>query len=238
MFKFLRRTPTVLHITHAKAGSTWIRGILRVLFGKRLAGRSAQLPDFKKSKGAVFSVFMTRDQFLSHPELTNSKRFVVIRDLRDTLVSRYFSFRDSHELDPDGVIEAERKELQAMSVEEGLERVMGHQGMERTSNIQRSWFNSGELVLKYEDLIANDVELFSRLFREHLALALSSEEIERAVLDNRFEAVFRRKLGEEDVNSHGRQGLPGDWRNHFTPRLTEKFQSKFGDILVRAGYDL
>lgn len=237
MLKFLRRAPTLLHITHAKAGSTWIRGILESLFGKRLVARSSKLPDFAAHPGGVFSVFMSREQFLEHPELAKAKRFIVLRDLRDTLVSRYFSFRDSHELDPEGVIEAARAELRALSVEEGLAKVMEHRGMGFTSNIQRSWLGSGELVLRYEDLIANDVPLLTRLFNEQLELGLKAEEIEAAVMANRFEKVFQRKLGEEDVQSHGRQGLPGDWRKYFTPALSEKFASMYGDILARGGYD-
>jgi lipopolysaccharide transport system ATP-binding protein len=231
MFGFLKKTPSLLHITHAKAGSTWVEGILRALFGKRVVPRSYQAPDFAKHRGSVFSIFMSRDEFLAHPELADSKRFVVLRDLRDTLISRYFSIRDSHEPDPGGKIEAARAELRAMSVEDGLARVMEDKGMAVTAKIQRSWLGSGEIVLRYEDLIANDLPLFTKLFNEQLGLGLKAADLESAVTANRFETVFQRKLGEEDVKSHGRKGTPGDWRNHFTPALTAKFQGLYGDLL-------
>jgi Sulfotransferase domain len=232
MFGFLKRDkfPTLLHITHAKAGSTWIEGILRALFGKRLVGRGYGLPDFER--GRVYSVFMTREEFDARPMLAESKRFIVLRDLRDTLISRYFSIRDSHKPDPAGKIEALRAKLLAMSVEEGLAEVMGDGGMAATAKIQRSWLGSGETVLRYEDLIANDVLMFAELFVKTLALPVSAAEVESAVVANRFEAVFKRKLGEVDVKSHGRTGAPGDWRNHFTPALTEKFHGMFGDLLT------
>jgi hypothetical protein len=237
MFGFLKKSPSLLHITHAKAGSTWIEGILRALFGKRVVARGYKMPDFAKHRGSVFSVFMTRDEFLARPELAESKRFIVLRDLRDTLISRYFSIRDSHEPDPGGKIEAARAELRAMSIEDGLARVMEDAGMAATAKIQRSWLGSGEIVLRYEDLITNDLPLFTKLFNEQLCLALKPADLEGAVTANRFETVFQRKLGEEDVKSHGRKGTPGDWRNHFTPALTAKFQGLYGDLLQAGGWE-
>ena len=49
--------------------------------------------------------------------------------------------------------------------------------------------------------------------------------------------MFKRKLGEVDDASHGRQGLPGDWANHFTPALRRRFHEKFGPLLISAGYE-
>jgi len=49
--------------------------------------------------------------------------------------------------------------------------------------------------------------------------------------------AFGRKLGEEDITSHGRKGTPGDWKNHFTPALRRQFGEKFGDLLIATGYE-
>ena len=61
--------------------------------------------------------------------------------------------------------------------------------------------------------------------------------VERAVEGSRFETVFKRKLGELDEKSHGRQGLPGDWRNHFSPRVRRAFHERAGELLITAGYE-
>ncbi len=222
----------MLHITHAKAGSTWIVGILQTLFGRRVVPRQYGMPDFKKNRGKVLSVFLSRDDFMMRPELAGSQRFIVLRDLRDTLVSRYFSTRNSHPLDPAGKIQAARAELCALPIEEGLSRLMEHEGMMRTARIQQSWLHSGEIVLWYEDLIADDVGQFEKLFNERLKLKLSAKFIRHAVELNRFEAIYRRKPGEEDVHSHGRKGVAGDWRNYFTPELEAQFQDRFGSLLT------
>jgi lipopolysaccharide transport system ATP-binding protein len=232
-----QRLPTLIHFTHAKAGSTWIDGILRVLFGRRVCPRAWGVPDFAGGPGRVFpSVFMRRDEALAIPEVSAARRFFVLRDLRDTLVSRYFSIRESHTPDPAGKIERERKILRALSVEDGLLHCMAEVGMVSTADIQRSWLGSEEIVLRYEDLIARDVPLFTELLVERLGLPVVAEKIAAAVTAQRFENVYQRKLGEEDMSSHGRKGVPGDWKNHFTPRVTEEFEKLYGPVLVAAGY--
>ena len=58
------------------------------------------------------------------------------------------------------------------------------------------------------------------------------------VWDHRFEKKARRRKGEEDPRSHYRKGQPGDWRNHFTEEHVAAFKEKFGDLVVRLGYEL
>ena len=58
------------------------------------------------------------------------------------------------------------------------------------------------------------------------------------VHDNRFETkTAGRKEGEEDVTSHYRKGVAGDWRNHFTQQHVDEFKKRYGDLLVRLGYE-
>ncbi len=240
MFGLFKRDkfPAVMHFTHAKAGSTWIDGILRELFGKRVKPRFWSKPDFSGAAGQVFaSVFLARDEALASPDVVSAKRFFVLRDLRDTLISRYFSIRDSHKPDPAGKIEAMRLKLRDLSVEDGLANVMFDAGMEATAKIQRSWLGSNEIILRYEDLITNDVELFTRLFVEQLGLPITAEQVEKAVVSQRFDTVYGRKPGDEDVMSHGRKGIAGDWRNHFTRRLADQFHGRYGELLQNAGYE-
>jgi hypothetical protein len=92
-------------------------------------------------------------------------------------------------------------------------------------------------VLRYEDLIARDLELLQDLLIDRLALPITPAALEKAVVANRFETVFKRKLGEEDASSHGRKGAPGDWRNHFTPALAREFHELYGDLLAATGYE-
>ena len=238
------KVPTLMHVTHAKAGSTWIANVLRTLFTNRVAPRG---PLVAKASGGDISkhhfeagwiypaMFMTRGEFLAHAELSDAKRFVVIRDPRDTLVSLYFSLKYSHPLDETGQKKKEREMLQSLSVEEGLAHLLEHQ-LARVAAIQSSWLGTGELVLRYEDLL-EDQTLLSDLLLNKLQLPTTPAALARALEKNKFESVFKRKLGEVDEASHGRQGLPGDWKNHFTPALRRRFHEKHGAALIAAGYE-
>jgi len=46
-----------------------------------------------------------------------------------------------------------------------------------------------------------------------------------------------RQPGETDPMHHYRSGLPGSWRQHFTPELRRCFQERYGELLVQLGYE-
>ena len=55
---------------------------------------------------------------------------------------------------------------------------------------------------------------------------------------NRFEAKAKgRSRGTEDQDSHYRKGVAGDWVNHFTDSVKDEFKKKYGDLLIRLGYE-
>lgn len=254
-----KNIPTLLHITHIKAGSTWIDGLLHRLFGARVmprfgstlfeapgaaAAESEKHPPYLEMfralecrPGHVYpSLFITHGEFSSRPEFAAARRFVVIRDLRDTLTSHYFSLRDTHALDQRGRVQTAREFLQHASKDDGF-RFLFDRDLERLIEIQHSWLRAGDLIVRYEDLIHDDVEGFRALFLEKLALPLREADLTRAVKASRFETVFKRKLGEVDAKSHGRQGLPGDWQNHFSRQIRREFHERAGDLLIAAGYE-
>lgn len=45
-----------------------------------------------------------------------------------------------------------------------------------------------------------------------------------------------RKKGEEDITSHYRKGVAGDWKNHFTREHEQMFYDKYPDILQLLSY--
>jgi len=251
--------PTLVHITHIKAGSTWVDGLLRELFGARVKPRfgselfaASAVPAEDSSKhppylemfqaipfesGAVYpAMFITRDEFETRREFADARRFVVIRDLRDTLTSHYFSLKGTHAPDKRGRVRAAREFLQSAAKDEGF-RYLFDRDLARLMQIQRSWLGAGEIVVRYEDLVRDPQGAFVDLFINKLQLPVREQEVAQAVEKTRFETVFQRKLGELNEQSHGRQGLPGDWANHFSPALRQEFQERVGDLLVLAGYE-
>ncbi len=230
--------PPLIFITHAKAGSTWMDNILRSLYRKRVAPRAFSVPEhFSFAQHRIYSaIFMSRAEFLQHPELFGAHRFVLIRDLRDTIISQYFSLRDTHGEDPAGIVAARRKVLLDLSEEDGLLYLIDNQA-QKHATIQDSWVGTGTLVFRYEELLQRDAEVLKELLIGTFGHDISPERVEEVVAANRFESVFGRKLGEQDMKSHGRSGLPGQWKTHFTPRIAARFLERFGDILIKTGYE-
>jgi hypothetical protein len=236
---------TLIHLTHAKAGSSWIFRILRELFPDRIAPRGRKVAeatggDLSKhvfESGRIYAaMFMRAEEFDAHPELGDALRFVVIRDLRDTLVSLYFSVKVSHPLDAEGKRQRERETLESLSTEDGLLRIIETQ-LGGVAELQRSWVGRNELLYRYEELLPRDYTLLRELLMERFRLPISEKSLRAALGKYSFESQYGRKLGEEDASSHGRQGAPGNWRKHFTPRVTEAFEQRFGQVLIDTGYE-
>ena len=67
---------------------------------------------------------------------------------------------------------------------------------------------------------------------------MPAEQVRDAVIACRFESLTGgRSRGQEDVESHERKGVAGDWRNHFTGRITSAFERRFGELLIATRYE-
>ena len=218
--------PTLLHLTHAKAGSTWITVILHELFGDAVAPRGPRVAEASGgdlsqhvfAAGQVYpAMFMTRAEVLSHTELDGCKRFVVIRDLRDTLTALYFSMKLSSE-----TTDAPFEIILPENDEAGLLQMLDSR-LARIAAIQSSWLKQGEIVLHYEELKENDFDLLRETFIHRLDLPVTESALTRAI--------------RAAPSERGRRTGAIDWRNHFTPKVRERFAEKFGQVLIDAGYE-
>jgi hypothetical protein len=238
--RLTRRVPaTVFHVTHYKAGSQWVHRILHNLAEPWIVPPQVDGAQFLtrpiRASGVYPTLYLTREQFESVPTPANARRFVVIRDLRDTLVSAYFSLKLSHDpLFPE--MSECRAMLNALTPEIALLRMI--RGWCRpVAAIQRSWLGGPDELLKYEELLVRDTEVFERVLLGHCHLPVTRERLRAVVAANRFEARAGRKPGDEDPASHERKGIAGDWRNHFTDRVAKLFKERYGDLLVATGYE-
>jgi lipopolysaccharide transport system ATP-binding protein len=231
---------TVFHVTHYKAGSQWVHRILHNLAEPWVVPPQVDGSQFFRSPvraGAVYpTLYVTREQFETARLPRYWKRFVVIRDLRDTLVSAYFSLKQSHHRTAHQGVPGFRARLQALPPERAL-LCMVREWCGPVAAMQRSWVGGPDELLRYEDLLVRDAELFERVLIGHCRLPVSPERLRAVVLANRFEARAGRKPGAEDRGSHERKGVAGDWRNHFTDRVAKAFKDRYGDLLVATGYE-
>ena len=228
-----------MHITHPKAGSTWVTVVLHELFresvaprGRNVAGASGgDLAQHVFETGRVYpAMFMTRGQVLAHPELNGCKRFIVIRDLRDTLVALYFSLKMSLPSEDRSRGNVLLDTLNELDEEAGLLHLIDAR-IADIGTIQASWLKQGEIVLRYEDLLDNGFDLLRDAFIGRLALPVSESALIRAI---RAAPIQR---GAQAARLRGRKSGAADWRNHFTPKIRDRFSAQFGQLLIHAGYE-
>ena len=232
--------PAVFHVTHHKAGSQWVNRILHALAYERLVMPEVECAQFLHKPivpGAVYpTVYITREQFDSVAVPGDSRRFVVIRDLRDTLISLYFSVRYSHPV-LHGRIQSRRQILSELGQEDGLLYLIENQ-LTGLAQFQWSWVNAREELIKYEDLLERDEEILARVLLHQCRLGVDPGKFHEVVQANRFEArTGGRKPGEEDLGSHERKGVAGDWRTHFTDKVRKAFKTLYGSVLIATGYE-
>jgi lipopolysaccharide transport system ATP-binding protein len=187
------------------------------------------------ARGVYPTLYLSRKEFESVALPAGWKRFIVIRDLRDTLVSLYFSLKVSHPLISNNM-EKSRGHIQDMPTEQGL-LLLIRNVCERYAKQQQSWLGGPDVIYKYEDLLDRDVELFEEILIGHCGLKLSRDRLRAVVIGNRFEAHAGRQRGDEDQGSHKRKGIAGDWRNYFTDGVAKAFKDRFGEHLIATGYE-
>ncbi|NIN67295.1 MAG: hypothetical protein GTO63_21865 [Anaerolineae bacterium] len=232
---------TILHVTHWKAGSQWIYRILRDCVPDRIVPPEVGNRQFLESPlhpGMVYpTLYVTKQEFDEVDVGHDWRRFVIIRDLRDTLVSAYFSIKISHPLLPKTPIERNRSKLEALGMDDGLTYLMD-EWLPDSARIQASWLEAGEPLIRYEELLENDLEILGRVLLDECSLPASSERLREAVLANRFDQLTGgRRRGQEDITAHERKGVAGDWRNYFSDAVKQAFKARYGDLLVASGYE-
>jgi hypothetical protein len=171
------------------------------------------------------------------PKPASHRGFFVTRDPRDILVSFYFAARHSHR--PIAVIPTLRRQLTNVGEEEGLAITLDALTEMGLFEAQRSWGapqdTGGLAVFRYEDLAADHRVFLRRLF-DHLQVPMPDDELEELCHRKSFEAVTGRPQGTEDVNSHLRKGIAGDWREHMTPALLSRLDEATGGLPAELGY--
>jgi hypothetical protein len=158
---------------------------------------------------------------------------VLFRDLRDVAVSHHFYVRNTP-WHPEHPVYA------GLSVEEGLAE-FARRSLVAWAGWVRSWHEHLDdelgMVVRYEELLEDTVGVMTALAK-HFELDSSPQAIGRIVEQQRFERLAAgRRRGEERSSSFFRKGIAGDWKNHFTPQLTEMYANLLGDFLVEFGYE-
>lgn len=180
------------------------------------------------------------EQFLYH--LGASKIFIY-RDLRDVLVSQAHHVTSD---DDDRFYHPDKKMFQSMdSFEDVLAACLC--GVGPYAGLFERWFHYAPWLhipwvhkVRFEDALlkpeaaARDAVIYT-YSRMSAAFGARVELPERMVADLTKPAVDL--MGQTDKSPTFRQGKTGKWREHFTPKITELFKQRGGDVLIRLGYE-
>jgi hypothetical protein len=190
--------------------------------------------------------------------------FHVIRDPRDVLVSGYFSHRNSHPAAPERnpwLVEHRARLLQC-DQETGLMHEIEYSSAYFEHLAGWNYRHPCVLETRFETLTRQPAEEFERILAflgielvkggmigglarvaRRLCLGSGAHFLSRS----RFSQILEthafdrlaggRTQGNEDVQHHYRKGVAGDWRNHFTPKITAAFKERWSELLVRLGYE-
>ena len=173
-----------------------------------------------------------------------------IRDPRDLVVSGYFYHRQGAEpwctlpnptkddwyfangVVPDGLRKAGGSYamyLRSLSEEEGLLAELEFRQAHFAS--MSEWPDSDPriLLLRYEDVVADEVGSFRRMF-VHYGLGALERRLGRFFASRYSAARLQRK------DPHIRDPSSGQWRAHFTPRVRDAFESRWGKLIDQLGY--
>ena len=174
--------------------------------------------------------------------------FHVIRDPRDIVVSAYFSHLYSHATEGWPALIEHRKKLQKASQEEGLLIEMKFRKGEFGALYNWDYLQKNVLEIKMEDIISSPYETMVKAL-SHLKMVeetSSSVATNKIPVDRLLGYIFQnrysknangRKQGEEDVKSHYRKGVAGDWANYFTQEHCRYFEENYSDLLIKLGYE-
>lgn len=90
--------------------------------------------------------------------------------------------------------------------------------------------------VRYEDLLTNPNDQMERVLK-FLGMNSSPEIVKACVAAGDFKQLSHgRDRGQENISSHFRKGVAGDWRNHFDAEAISNFDQEAGDLLREFGY--
>jgi len=170
------------------------------------------------------------------------RAFHVIRDPRDIMVSGYFWHISDRSMTPKAANlwdDDRRQRLRAAADQESaLLLEVDFCACYLDSIAEWDYTRPDILELRYEDMVADPTAFVARAFDFIGMPPLPDGGLARLMQDFAFEKLSGgRALGEESRSEKYRKGLPGDWRNHFTPRITEAFKQRHGALLIHLGYE-
>jgi hypothetical protein len=161
--------------------------------------------------------------------LAKFKKVIIFRDPRDCLVSHYHAFKNIHTsfVKGKGAVGKGRRITQTID-EYVLDQLPSFL---RTFKKYISLVNNHQEIYhyRYEDIIADPLSWISEMINV-LELSPSENQVSQAVLEASFSKVT------QDVNSHNRQGMWGDFLSQLQDETIQSLNDEFAPVLEKLSY--
>jgi len=227
-----------------RSGTHWLGFLLRSLFGLKKMNVKYKFEDRDYLIEELLTSNFDNSIVIKHIPLGDLKDIslrmniiCIYRDPRDALVSaaHYLINNYSEECLNNWGESIYKPE----SIKESIELYIKH-GYHNEWYI--SYINNRALVnnfsIKYEDLVCNTKKILESI-SGFLDIHVSDSDLNKAITTHSFERLSKgRKVGVEDISSHFRKGIIGDWRNVLTKDQNIEFINRHGYILKGLCYGL
>lgn len=242
--------PSCLMFTQPKSGSKMVRGILRELAkqsglqptGPGGAFFKAGIPP-REIPASTSDIFQPTGYFYHFSNVPTEYEIPIegptlvhVRDIRDVLVSKYYSLRDSHPEPGDDVASDKRRAflvqreiLRALDVDRGVLRLANRGVADMMRGLRLRALRTGAMLTRYEDMVYRKEE-WARDVCRHFGWGRSKRAIARAV------APFDVFPEGERPDRHARQVHPGNYQKKLKPETVERLNVMFREELKCIGY--
>jgi hypothetical protein len=228
---------------HHRCGTTWIRDILRELCPlidsnyHVIGGDGIEFKNNPSRKNNFYCYVNATSE--NYKLVGNNLGFHLIRDPRDALISDYYSRKFSHSVTTQWQAEL-RSVLQQLSVEDGISHMLNMSDY-RPGYLRPKDYTLTEspnvLDIRYEDMLKDDFVEFRKIL-DHLLAEINNETLKHILLNHSFESRVHRRPGQEDIHSHRRKAIAGDWMNYFGEDgpLKDVVYRKMEGVIKNLGY--
>lgn len=223
----------VFVVGYTKSGTNWLRNLIRQYYNID----NDNDKDFFRIRVHHLHRFVSNSYF-------KKKSIYMIRDGRDTIVSRYFTMIrqvSQSKMKTDFITYCGIEPTQENIVELLPSYIQFLEKYHKSSIDYRSHVLKAEqlelFIIKYEDLHKDTVNTFKRVlnFLDNKA-DYNEERILKVIEESSFEAsVKKKKIQTGFFREDG--GKSGGWKKYFNKESARLFQQYAGDILIKYSYE-
>lgn len=224
-------------VGYTKSGTNWLKNMLRHYYEFDLPAKYTIGESFFGPRVYHMHRFLPTNYFLN-------KSIYLVRDGRDTVVSRYFTMvnQESQQLMKRDFMSYSGQIPTKDNIKELLPfyikfLINYHKStIDYKTHVNKA-INNNFFILKYEDLHANTRQAFKKAVQFLTPnIGVNNQRIEDAIEYCSLESSKKRQKKDTGFFREG-GGQSGDWRNYFTKESALVYENYAGDILISLGYE-